>query len=160
MISGDLILDDLGQGAHSRHITVNSPRFATNLSLPLPGLTEAGAKKTHTVTQSFYISLSILYTFLYSSISFYQFLYISNHFYTVLCHSISLYPIHHSISFYIILYHSMSFIVIHSHSISSYNSISFYCILPVIIQFYIILYHLSLYQVLSCIRPSLSFPIY
>lgn len=117
VISGDLILDDLGQGAHSRHITVNSPRFATNLSLPLSGLTEAGAKKTHTVTQSFYISLSILYTFLYCSISFYQFLYISNHFYTVLCHSISLYP------FYIILYHSMSFIVIHSHSISSYNSL-------------------------------------
>lgn len=126
VISGDLILDDLGQGAHSRHITVNSPRFATNLSLPLPGLTEAGAKKTHTVTQSFYISLSILYTFLYSSISFYQFLYISNHFYTVLCHSISLYPIHHSISFYIIRCHSLSFIVILYHPIILYHSTVYY----------------------------------
>ena len=136
----------------SRSILRDSPRICRCHSLA--SLKPERRKRTqwHNHSISVYQSCIHFYIVLYHSINFYTFQIISIQFCVILSHSI------HSISFYIIRCHSLSFIVILYHPIIAYNSISFYCIL--IIQFYIILYHLSLYQVLSCIRPSLSFPIY
>ena len=150
-ISGDLILSWTRGAFETHHGQFSAIRHEFVAATLWPHWSRS-EENAHSDTIILYQSINLVYIsiVLYHSLSFYQFLYKS-----FLDSSVSFYLTLSNSSFYIILCHSMSFIVIRSHSISSYNSISFYCIL--IIQFYIILYHLSLYQVLSCIRPSLSF---